>query len=441
MKQKDLLKQMCSYALEMSLKKGATHARVAATSNNANGMSVLNDSLEIIEKAVDSSLTLHLFVEGRYGTCSTNKVDPSGLDKLLDDAIASVKLLAPDPFRKLVPKELRYEGPPLYSAHSGSVDTGVKKAFLLDCACAIWNKEPALISVMADYSDHRQWLHLADSDGLHCTSEETWYNYSVECTVRGKGDARPSDWDFQGGIHPWDIGIGSGLPCTCAATALERALAKRNPRKIVSGRYRVIVENRVAATLLAPLIDAMSGSSLQQQNSFLLDKLGENIASSVLTLIDDPRRKGTPGCRFFDSEGLATAKRAVIEAGRLNMYFLSTYYAEKMQMHPTISSPSLLLLKEGKGNAATLAGLIKNGIFVTGFNGGNCNTTTGDFSYGIEGFYVEHGQITYPINEMVMTGNMLDLWSRLLAAGDDALKTMSWQTPSLLFDDIEFSGL
>jgi len=432
---------MCDYALGRALRKGAQHARVAAISNTANELSVLNDSIETIQKAVDSSLMIHLFVDGRYGTCSTNKADPSGIDKLLDDAIASVRLLAPDPFRKLVPAELRYEGDPLYSAHRGSVDTGVKKAFLTGCAASIWGKDPALISITAGYSDYRRWLHLADTDGLNCTSEETWYSLSVECAVRGRGDARPSDWDYQGGIRPEDIGMGQGNPCKCAASALERALAKRNPRKIGSGRYQVIVENRVAATLLSPLIDAMSGSSLQQQNSFLLDKLGKSIASPALTLIDNPRRKGSPGYRFFDSEGLRTAKRTVIETGRLNTFFLNTYHALKMQMPPTISSPSLLFVKAGKGNSATFAGLIKNGIFVTGFNGGNCNTTTGDFSYGIEGFYVEHGQITYPINEMVMTGNMLDLWSRLLAAGDDALKTMSWQTPSLLFDDIEFSGL
>ncbi len=442
MKQKDLLQQMCDYALKVSLRKGAQHARVAAISNTAHELSVLNDTIDTIQKSVDSSLMINLFVEGRYGTCSTNKADPAGIDKLLDDAIASVRLLAPDPFRKLVPADLRYEGVPLYSAHRGSVDTEVKKAFLSGCAASIWGKDPALISVTAGYSDYRRWLHLADSDGLSCTSENTWYSLSVECAVRGRGDTRPSDWDFEGGIKPEDIGIGPpGIPYRCAASALERALAKRNPRKIGSGRYQVIVENRVAATLLSPMIDAISGSSLQQQNSFLLDKLGKSIASPALTLIDSPCLRGSPGYRFFDSEGLATAKRTVIEMGRLNMFFLSTYYALKMQMPVTISAPSLLLLKAGKGNAATFAGLIKNGIFVTGFNGGNCNTATGDFSYGIEGFKVENGQITYPVNEMVMTGNMLDLWNRLLAAGDDALKTMSWQIPSLVFDTIEFAGL
>lgn len=110
-------------------------------------------------------------------------------------------------------------------------------------------------------------------------------------------------------------------------------------------------------------------------------------------------------------------------------------------MNPTISSPSLLLLKGGHGDVASLAGLMKNGIFVTGFNGGNCNTATGDFSYGIEGFFVQDGQIAYPINEMVMTGNMTDLWNQLTAAGNDALTTSSWQIPSLLFESIEFAGI
>ena len=172
-----------------------------------------------------------------------------------------------------------------------------------------------------------------------------------------------------------------------------------------------------------------------------LGKLEQTVASPVLTLIDDPHRKGYPGYRLFDPEGMATLRRTVIEQGKLNTYFLNTYYANKLKMQPTISSPSLLTMPGGKGNALSLAGSVKNGIFVTGFNGGNCNTATGDFSYGIEGFRVENGQITKPVNEMVMTGNMLDLWKKLVTTGDDALKTTAWQIPSLLFDNIEFAGL
>ncbi|HHV02721.1 MAG: metallopeptidase TldD-related protein [Bacteroidales bacterium] len=441
MKEKELLEQMCGYALEMSLKKGAKQARVTAFRDVSNGLTVLNDSLERIQNAVESALMIHLFVEGRFGTCSTNRTDPAGIDKLLDDAIASVRLLAPDNCRTLVPSVLRYEGSPLYSAHRGEIGTAIKKSRVFDCVASVHGKNPSLISVTADYADYRRWVHMVDSAGLNCTSEETWYSLSAECSVRGKGDKRPSDWNYMGGIKPGAIGIGSEAPCRCAVNALERALAKRDPRKTASGKYSVIVENRVASTLLGPVIEAMSGNALQQQNSFLLNKLGERVASPVLTLTDDPHRKGNPGYRLFDSEGMATVKRTIIDAGRLNLYFLNTYYANKMKMNPTISSPSLLLLKGGHGDVASLAGLMKNGIFVTGFNGGNCNTATGDFSYGIEGFFVQDGQIAYPINEMVMTGNMTDLWNQLTAAGNDALTTSSWQIPSLLFESIEFAGI
>jgi PmbA protein len=341
----------------------------------------------------------------------------------------------------LVPAGLRYEGPPLQAADHREISTETKKSFLFDCVQGVYGKEPSLISVTADYADYKRWLHTLDSSGLSCSSEETWYSLSAECAVRGCGDTRPSDWEFLGGFSPESIGLGSQTPSDCAKRACKRALDKRNPGKIASGRYPAVVESRITSTLLSPIIEAISGGSLQQQNSFLLGKLGKAITAPVLTLVDDPHRKGSPGYRFFDNEGMATVKRTVIEQGRLSMYFLNTYYANKMQMKPTISSPSLLSVPMGKGNALSLAGSLKNGIFVTGFIGGNCNTATGDFSYGIEGFRVENGQITHPVNEMVMTGNMLDLWQKLLATADDALNSTAWQIPSLLFDNIEFAGL
>lgn len=441
MNEKEWLKQTCMYALESSLRKGAGQVRVTAVRDVSNGLTVLNDSLEKIQSAVESSLMIGFFTEGRYGSCSTNSTDPAQIDKLIDQALASVRLLAIDPCRTLVPAAIRYNGPPSQMAHKGEISTGEKKSLLFECAAGVLGKELSLISVTADYSDYRRRVQLMDSTGLDCTSEETWYSLSAECAVKGEGDTRPSDWEYSAGFLPSAVGLGSGTPSDYALRALHRALAKRNPGKIRSGRYSAVVENRVASTLLGPVIQAVSGSSLQQQNSFLLGKLEQTVASQVLTLIDDPHRKGYPGYRLFDPEGMATLRRTVIEQGKLNTYFLNTYYANKLKMQPTISSPSLLTMPGGKGNALSLAGSVKNGIFVTGFNGGNCNTATGDFSYGIEGFRVENGQITKPVNEMVMTGNMLDLWKKLVATGDDALKTTAWQIPSLLFDNIEFAGL
>ncbi|HKM31701.1 MAG: TldD/PmbA family protein [Bacteroidales bacterium] len=446
MKEKDLLQETAAYALKSALKKGASAARVTAVRDESDGLTVLNNTLEQIQSAVESVLQIHVFADGRYGTCSTNKTEAADIDRLLDQTMASVRLLAPDPYRKLVPETIRYNGPPLQNAFTDEVSTRQKKELLFTCADAVYGKDPALINVSARFEDTRRWLHMKDSAGLDCTSDETWYSLSAECSVKGSDGTRPFDWDYIGGLSPAALGIGvtdnnHTIPQACAATALQRALAKRNPQKIKSGRYHVIVENRAASTLLAPVIDALSGPSLQQQNSFLLNKLEQRVGSSVLTLIDNPHKMELPGCSFFDTEGTATKKRTVIDQGILHVFYLNTYYSAKMNMPCTISSPSTLILTGGSGSMISLAGNMHNGLVITGFNGGNCNSATGDFSYGIEGFLVENGQITTPVNEMVMTGNMTELWNQLIMAGDDALTTSSWLIPSLLFEHVELAGL
>ncbi|NLA15673.1 MAG: TldD/PmbA family protein [Bacteroidales bacterium] len=447
MNEKNLLQEMCKYTVQSALNKGASAVRITAIREVSNEFTVLNDSLEKIQSATDSVIQIHLFADGRYGTCTTNKKDSAGIDRLLDHTLTSVRLLAKDPFRKLVPAKVRYEGSPIQIAFQGPLKTETKKELLFSCTNAVLGKNPALINVSATLADRRRWIHIEDSSGLDCTSDETWYSIFAECSVKGSDHTRPSDWDVIGGITPAALGLEdcstphSSLVGECAVKALKRALDKRNPQKISSGRYLVLVENRAASTLLAPIIQALSGASLQQKNSFLLNQLGQRIASPVLTLTDDPHRKELPGCRFFDNEGLATKKRTVIDAGILNTFYLDTYYAGKMKMPCTVSSPSVLTLTGTEDNLLSLAGQMNNGLVVTGFNGGNCNPVTGDFSYGIEGFYVENGQFSFPVNEMVMTGNMTELWNHLIMAGNDALTTSSWLTPSLLFEHVELAGL
>ena len=131
----------------------------------------------------------------------------------------------------------------------------------------------------------------------------------------------------------------------------------------------------------------------------------------------------------------------MIENGTLNMYLIDTYIANKMKIEPTISSLSIPVLKPGNKNLEQLIADIDKGILVTGFNGGNSNSTTGDFSYGIEGFLIENGKRTQPISEMNVTGNMLALWSSLAAIGNDPRPNSSWQIPSLVFEGVDFSGL
>ena len=160
-----------------------------------------------------------------------------------------------------------------------------------------------------------------------------------------------------------------------------------------------------------------------------------------LILKDEPHLARTMGARYFDNEGVATQPRTVFDKGVLRTYYIDTYSANKMGVQQTISSPSILTMELGTQDLDGLIAGVDKGIFVTGFNGGNCNSSTGDFSYGVEGFLIERGKLTQPLSEMNITGNMLSLWSHLAAVGNDPCPVSSWRIPSLLFTEVDFSGL
>ena len=160
-----------------------------------------------------------------------------------------------------------------------------------------------------------------------------------------------------------------------------------------------------------------------------------------MTLKDEPHLIKTPGARYFDNEGVATQPMSIFEGGVLKTYFIDTYRANKMGIDPTISSASILTIDMGDKDLEALIAGVNKGILVTGFNGGNCNSTTGDFSYGIEGFLIEGGKMVQPISEMNVTGNMLKLWNQLVEVGNDPRQSSSWRIPSLHFEGIDFSGL
>jgi len=208
-----------------------------------------------------------------------------------------------------------------------------------------------------------------------------------------------------------------------------------------SGKYDMIVENRSVGRLFYNLYGPMRGSSLQQKSSFLEGELGNKIASEKFTLIDDPFVIGGLGSRLYDSEGMATRKRVKIEKGILKEYFIDTYYGNKLKMEPNSGSTANITLEYGTKSPDDLIKGMNRGILVTNFIGGNSNSTTGDFSTGIMGHYVENGKIVRPVNEMNISGNMNEFWNYLAEVGNDPYIYSSWRLPSLYFTDVQFSGI
>ncbi len=430
---------LARWAMNHAIEKGANQARVTISESKNSDVEVREKKIDTLKEAIQSKLTISLYVDKKYSAISTNRLKKEELARFIEQAIEATRYLAEDEFRTLPEPEMYYkgDGPDLQSADPNfeSVDAKTKIDLAFDVENEIYQKDDRIISVSASYSDGLSSRIMVASNGFEGDTQSSYFALNAQVTVNG-GEARPESYDYKTTIA-FDQLKKEGI----AETALKRALGKIGQTKTDSGRYTMIVENRGVGRLLGPVISALNGSSIQQKNSFLVDKMDQVFGSEKFTLTDDPLIIGGRGSRLFDGEGIAMQKRTIFDKGTLKTYFIDTYYGKKLEMTPNSGDSSNLVFQTGDKDLEAMVKSLKKGILVTGFNGGNCNSSTGDFSYGIEGFLIENGELTKPISEMNITGNMHDLWANLVEVGTDERTDSSWRTPSLMFANVDFSGM
>lgn len=433
-------KAIAAWSLEQAIKQGCQEARVILYEGTDTEFEVRNDQLDRLQQSTEHQLLFHVFVDGRYGSFSTNRLVKEELSPFIREAVEAVRFLAPDPHRKLPDPARYFTG---QGADLGLFDPGISNLHpdtKLDLAKAaaleVFDQDKRVLSVQANWNDGASNSYILSSNGFEGEQAVSYYALSVTVSVKGRGDARPESFWYDQALS-YDELITQGL----GKEALSRALAKIGQRKVASGRYTVVVDPQNSVRLLSPVLSALNGAALQQNNSFLREKLGVTLFSDNVTLIDDPHLPRAFGSRWFDNEGVATLMRPIIQQGVLQTYFLDTYHASKMGLTPTISGPSRLVLEPGVNACEAMVASLDKGILITGFNGGNCNSSSGDFSFGIEGFLVENGQRVHPISEMNITGNMLALWAQLAEIGNDPRRNNAYQIPSLRFEGVTISGV
>jgi PmbA protein len=433
-------KDLAKWAMQYALSKGCSDARVSVDAGTSSSFEYRDTQLDKLEQSSESGMNIQMFVDGKYASYSTNRMEKKELEKYIANGVETTRFLATDEFRKLPQPERYYKGDgkglDTYDNEVGKVSVDDKLALIKSTTDEMYGSDPRLISVSSGYADGTYSSYMVASNGFDGESDTTYFNLSASASMKGDGDARPSDYWYDSSIF-WnqlqktDIG----------KTAYERTVRKLGQQKIDSGVFPMLIDNTQTTRLLSPIISALYGSAIQQKNSFLIDKIGEQIVSEKFTLIDDPHIPQARGARWFDGEGVATVKRTVIDRGILRTYYIDTYYGAKMNVEPTVQSPSVLVCELGDKNFDQLLASLDKGIWVTGFNGGNSNSTTGDFSFGIEGFLIEKGKMVKPVNEMNITGNLLTLWKNLMETGNDPRLTSSWRMPAMLFDKVNFSGI
>ncbi len=222
--------------------------------------------------------------------------------------------------------------------------------------------------------------------------------------------------------------------------AAERALGRVGAVKGASGLSTLVVDARAAGRLAGFLLGPLSAASLQQKRSFMDGRIGQPVGSRLLDVADDPLVRRGFGSRRFDGEGLAARRFPVFEQGVLRSYYVDCYYGRKLGLAPTTMRVSNLTWTTGERTRAQLLADVGEGVLVTSFLGGNSNGTTGDFSLGVSGFAIRGGRQAEPVGEMNVSGNHLELWTRLAAVGDDPYPYSTLRPPTLVFEGVQLAG-
>lgn len=437
--------ELARKVLEFASSEGAAGCRVVLSKSTSDLLDTLNGELDKVTHCLDKSLSLSLLIDGRFATFSTNRLEESELAEFVHTCAKVTVMLEKDACRAL-PSADRCAKNALTGRELGLYDDSYalldsdrrKELALAHCLDLNAKREGyAVISEEGQYGDSEFDSVTLDSNGLFCRHCETSFEYASEVTIEAADGSKYSNYHWTSSPFLKDFKYAE-----VGEEALRRAVSQIGSHPVRSGKHTMVVSENVASKLVTPLLSALNGYSIQQNNSFLTGSLGKKLFSDRLTIVDRPLIPGESGSRLFDSEGVATGDLDIIREGEVKTYFINTYIANKLGVTPTVEDSTRACLCPTEPGLS-LEGLLARcgrGILVTGFNGGNCNSATGDFSYGVEGFEFSGGKITSPVSEMLITGNFLTLWANFLGSADDARRCASKLIPSLAFGKVDFSG-
>jgi PmbA protein len=426
-------------AVELAQQKGAQGAWASANRSRGRSIDLRNGEVEKVQENISRSLSLQLWVDGRYTAHNTTDLTPARLDAFVEQAIALTKALEPDPDRLLTDPKL-YEG--RSTADLGLVDANLPARTLEQCIadCERSNEQARasdrVISATSSAYDGHNSAAAVSSNGFSAAYEATYAGLSAEVTLRDAGDKRPEDGFGVTARHVHELLDAEQI----GKLALERASSRLGTRKGPTIATTMVVDRRAAQRLIGQLLGPASGWALQQNTSFWQGKIGKRAVAKRLTITDEPLLPRGLGSRPFDGEGIAARTLPIIESGKLRNLYLDTYYARKLGMTPTTGDPSNRVVALGKRPLATIVEDVGTGVYVTSWLGGNSDDTTGDFSFGMRGHLIEGGKIGAPVGEMNVTGNLLELFSRLVEVGNDPWLFSSTRVPTLVFENVQFSG-
>lgn len=443
------LSDLSDQILHAAKRAGADAADAIAVDGTSVSITVRDGALEQAERSEGIDIGLRVFIGNRQACVSSSDTKPETLIQMAERAVAMAKEAPEDPHAGLAdPSQLATntatEALELFDPSDEPDPAALQEDATRAEAAALRNAGVSQVqSASAGYGRRR--IHLAATNGFSAGYARS--DRGLSCVaISGTGAGMERDYDYDSRVFQADLRDAEEIGRIAAERAVERAGAKR-PR---TGAYPVLFDERVASALIGSLLQATNGAMIARGSSWLRDAIGAQVLPKGLSIIEDPHRVRVTGSKLFDAEGLPTSQRAIVDDGVLTGWTLDLATGRKLGMPSTANaargtgsppSPSLtnVALTMGEKSRDDLVRDMGTGLLVTSMIGSTINPNTGDYSRGAAGFWVENGEIAYPVNECTVAGNLREMLMTIVPANDGRTH-LSRVVPSLLVEGLTLAG-
>lgn len=445
------LKEVAVDVVERAMKGGATAAEAVAMDGSEFSTVVRLGEVETLKESGSKGVGVRVFFGQRAASTYSSDLTPSGLRQLVDSALALAKVTSEDPFSG-IPEAAqlgKLEGDlGLYHEDVYSLSTADRIDYArraekaaLEVDSRIVNSEGGTFDAAVGYKA------LANSNGFVGDSRRSYCSVSAVPIAQVEGSSMQRDYWYSVAMTLKKL----ESPEHVGKVAAERTLRRIGARKVKTARVPIVFEKTIAGSLVGHIFEAVNGDSVYRGASFLAGKLNEKIAGDNINIVDDGTMYGGFGTSPFDGEGVPSRKTLVVENGVLKSYLLNTYTAKKLGMQTTGNAsrglagtpgigPGNFSLQPGSKGLKEIIGEIKEGLFVTEFLGFGVNLVTGDFSRGASGLWIENGELTFPVEEITVAGNLKDMFFNIAEIGNDLEFRSSIASPTLRIDGMTVAG-
>ena len=437
--QEQELRQAVSFAVELATKSGAS-AEVAVTKVSGLSVSTRLQEIENVEFTNDGALGISAYMGQQKGNASTSDLSEGAIRNAVEAALAIAKYTSPDDCTGLADKDLMaFDAPDLELYHAADVDVDKATELALQAEKAALEADERIInSNGASFNSHTGVKVYGNSHGMLQSYLSS--RYSLSCSViGGVEDALENDYEYT--ISREFDKLQS--PIWVGENCAKKVVSRLNPQKLSTREVPVIFLNDVATGLISHFAAAISGGSLYRKSSFLLDHLGKQVLPDWFNISERPHLLRRLASTPFDSEGVRTQDREIVEDGILQTYLVTSYSGKKLGMPSTGHAGGIhnwLVKPNLTGGLTALLRQMGTGLLVTDVMGQGVNIVTGDYSRGASGFWVENGEIQYPVAEITIAGQLQDMLKNMVAVADDIEHRSNIQTGSILLYKMKISG-